>query len=278
MLVDSGKCRVHDAGQTCRCINKLLVMKRTIVFLLVVFGFLLGASAQDDPASIMEEGRKLEQRMKETEAIEKYRQVVLIQPSNLKALVKLVELNIWLGSKATDPIEKARFYNLAKDYAASAWAQDSTGGETNYAMALVYGRLAEVEKKKEIVVGHIKTSKQYANRSVLAAEPVGKAYNILGRWHYDMLQVNAIKKAAVKLVYGSFPESSIDSAIVYFEKCRQLEPYYCQNFLDLGKAYNQAKKYEKSIAALQQLAKLPVKRQEDAEIKKEGAELLQALQ
>lgn len=235
--------------------------------------------AQDeDPATLMEDGRKLEQRMKDAEALEKYRQVSLIQPSNIKAWVKMAEISCSLGGRATDLAEKTKYYTDAKGFADAALRQDSASGESNYIVSVVYGKLTEVEKKKETLVGYVKASKAYANKAVAATPPVGKAYNVLGRWHYEMLNVNALKKAAVKLVYGSFPESNIDSAIAYFERCKELEPYYCQNFLDLGKAYQYNKKYEKAIAVLQQLAKLPTKRQDDIAIKKEGAELLQELQ
>ena len=144
--------------------------------------------------------------------------------------------------------------------------------------ALVYSKLTEVEEKKDIMVNNIKLTKLYAGKAIAADPSMGKAYNELGRWHYEMLNLNPIKKTAVKLFYGGLPPASIDSAITYLEKCKTLEPYYCLNFYDLGKAYNFKRQYEKAIAILQQLGKLPTRRQDDPAIKAQGAALLQQLQ
>jgi hypothetical protein len=91
-----------------------------------------------------------------------------------------------------------------------------------------------------------------------------------------MLNLNPVKKAAVKLLYG-MPPASIDTAIDNMEKCKSMEPYYCLNFYDLGRAYNFNRQYEKAIAVLEQLQKLPTRKQDDPAIKKQGAVLLQQL-
>jgi tetratricopeptide (TPR) repeat protein len=245
------------------------------------FLFLLCLSIQlmaQDAAELMEEGRKLEQKLKDGEALEQYKQALVIEPTNIKLLVKLVEVSCSIGSRQTDVALKGKYFAEAKEFAEAALKSNPSNGDANYAMSLVYGKLTEVEKKKEVMVQYIRQSKAFASNAVGATPSVGKAYNVLGRWHYEMLNANNIKKVALKIVYGSFPESNIDSAISYMEKSKTLEPYYCQNFLDLGKAYNYNRQYEKAIAVLQQLAKLPTKRQDDIDIKKEGAELLQKLQ
>jgi uncharacterized protein YggU (UPF0235/DUF167 family) len=247
------------------------------VFLVIAIFLSVQLFAQD-AASLMEEGRKLEQKLKDDEALDKYKQALVIEPSNIKLLVKLVEVSCSIGARQNDLAIKGKYFAEAKEYAEAALKAEPANGEANYAMSVVFGKLTEVEKKKEVMVQYVKQSKAFASNATAATPPVGKAYNVLGRWHYEMLNVNNIKKAAVKIVYGSFPESNIDSAIAYMEKSKTLEPYYCLNFLDLGKAYNYNRQYEKAIAVLLQLAKLPTKRQDDIDIKKEGVELLQKLQ
>ena len=87
-----------------------------------------------------------------------------------------------------------------------------------------------------------------------------------------LLQAIAQRRPAVIL------PPNIDSAIAYMEKCKALEPYYCPNFFNLGEAYNYNRNYEKAIGILDELAKLPNRRQDDLAVKKDGAALRQKLQ
>jgi DNA-binding SARP family transcriptional activator len=94
-----------------------------------------------------------------------------------------------------------------------------------------------------------------------------------------MVSLSGIKKAALKVIYnGTGAEATINEAIAHMEKCKTLEPYYCLNFYDLARAYQFNKQYEKAIQLLEQLKKLPTRKQEDAEVKALGATLLQQLQ
>ncbi len=227
----------------------------------------------------MEKGRLLEQKLKEEQAIDKYKEVILIQPSNLKAYTKLVELNCAAGARQTDTATRSKYYKQAKAYADAALRLDSSGADANYMMAVVYDRIAQSEIKKEKFADEMKLMRDYAAKAIAANPAMGKAYGILGKWHLEVLTLNPVKKAAVKVLYYSrLDEANIDTAIAYMEKCKTLEPYYCPNFLHLGEAYDYHKLYEKAIAVLQQLAKLPTKRQEDVDVKAEGAVLLQKLQ
>jgi tetratricopeptide (TPR) repeat protein len=118
--------------------------------------------------------------------------------------------------------------------------------------------------------------KYFITKAISVNPANGRYYHLYGRWHYEMLNLNPIKKTAVKLLYG-MPPASIDTAIDNMEKCKSMEPYYCLNFYDLGRAYNFNRQYEKAIAVLEQLQKLPTRKQDDPAIKKQGAVLLQQL-
>ena len=250
-------------------------MKKIVLILSIMIATY--ANAQD-AATLMQEGKALEQKFKEEEAIEKYKLVFSADPSNIDALVKMTELSINIGARQADPAGRKNYYMQAKAYADAAMHISLTNADALYIMSAVYGKLTEVEDKRDMVVEDIKLSRLYALQAIGADPNHAKAYNALGRWNYEMLNLNPLKKAAVKILYGGLPPASIDSCISYFEKCKRLEPYYCPNFYDLGKAYNFNKQYEKAIAVLQQLLKLPTRRQDDPAIKAQGAVLLQQLQ
>lgn len=254
-------------------------MNRTYKYCLLLLLSMYGLCATgQDATTLLEDGRKLEMKFKEEEAIDKYRQVHAADASNTQALVKLSELSGNIGGRQTDAMLKDKYYRQAFEYAKELLKIDSTSAEANYAVGGAYGRMVELELKKDSLLQFAKAIKNYAGKAIAADPSFGKGYNLLGRWHYQVITLNLIKRSTLRVLYGKFPEANIDSAIAYMEKCKQMEPYYCQNFLDLGKAYNYKKQYEKAIAVLEQLAKLPTRRQDDPAIKKEGAAVWQSLQ
>ncbi len=247
-------------------------MKKAILlfaFIAVVF-----ISYSQDAATLMDEGRKLEQQFKDEDALAKYTSALQIQPKNVLAAVKCAELNCAIGARQPNDELKTSRYTEAKNYAATALQLDSASADANYINAVVYGKLTEVEKKNDAVVNDVRNIRVYADKTLSINPNYGKAWNVLGKWHFEMLNLNAIKKAAVKLLYGGLPKSNIDSCVTAFEKCKTLEPYYCRNYLDLAKAYNYSKQFEKALATLQQCIKAPTRSSDDVELKKEAKDLL----
>lgn len=250
-------------------------MKRLILAIALLWSLQLYSQ---ESAALMEEGKKLEQVQKEAEAFEKYKEAAHTDRKNIAAFVKLADLSTTIGARQTNPEEKARHFIEAKAYADAARLLDSTNAEALAVTAEVYDKMAEMEEKRDAYAEDIKLMKIYAEKALAANPNLGKAYNILGRWHYEMLTLTPVRKTALKVLGGGLPAASIDSAIAYFEKCKSLERYYCRNFLDLGKAYNHKQQYEKAIDTLKLLARLPTRREDDPAIKAEGAALLQQLQ
>jgi tetratricopeptide (TPR) repeat protein len=245
-----------------------------------LLGFVLFSSVarSQSAAEWMEEGKKLEMKFKEEEAIEKYRKALEAEPANRQALMKMTELSDNIGARQADAMLKDKYYRQAFGYAKNLQTIDSTSAEANYTIGNAYGRMIELELKKDSLLQFVKAIKNHAGIAIAADPGFARAYNLLGRWHYEVLNLNQIKRSTLRVLYGKFPEANIDSAIVYMEKCKALDQYYCRNFYDLGRAYNYKRQYEKAIAVLEQLAKLPTRRQEDPAIKKEGAALWQSLQ
>ena len=105
-----------------------------------------------------------------------------------------------------------------------------------------------------------------------------KANFTVGKWHMEMANLNLVKKAAVKLIYGGLPEGSIDSAVVYLEKARTQDPYFVNTYLELAKIYNQLHQPTKVIEVLTKMVKLPTRKTEDIALKAEAAKMLAAAQ
>lgn len=226
----------------------------------------------------LKEADNLEKQLKEPEALEKYKQTLLTNPTNIKALVKAAELNVLLGGKEKEKKNKKLYYESALAFAQRALQSDANSADANYVMAMASGKLTDVETENKKIVSLVKDVKNYADKAISINPNHAKANYTLGKWHYEMVTLSGIKKMAVKLFYGGLPDGDLDKAIALMEKCKTIEPYFAPNYLDLGKAYKEAHQPAKATEVLNKLVKLPTRSSEDINIKAEGAQLLESLQ
>ena len=250
-------------------------MKQWLMIMLLAAS--LPALAQDVNV-LLKEAQNLERTLKsDAEAVEKYKQVLALQPNHLQALVRASELSSAVGARMPDKKAKQRWYNQALDYANKALAVNANSADANYVRAVVAGKLTETESENKKVVAHVKDIKEYADKALALDPNHARATYTLGKWHYEMVNLSWAKRAAVKLLFGGLPEATIEDAIRYMEKTRTLDKYFVLNHLDLAKAYKYDNKPAKAIEILNILVKLPTRTADDAALKEEGRKMLQEM-
>lgn len=227
---------------------------------------------------LLKEASNLERAQKDNEALEKYKQVLGIDPVHFKSLVRAAELSASLGGRLTDKNNKRLYFETALAYARRAWQADSNNADAPYVMAMASGKMTDVETENKQIVAYVKDVKQYADKALAINAAHARANYTMGKWHYEMVTLSGLKKAAVKLLYGGLPPSDLDQAIQYMEKCKTLEPYFVANYLDLAKAYKESRQPAKAIEVLNKLVKLPTRTGDDVALKAEGAQLLASMQ
>jgi len=246
-------------------------MKIIAVIMLGVFS--LTANAQDINL-LLKEASNLEKQLKEPEALDKYTQVAATDTKNIPALVKCAELNAAIGARQADKNWKAKYYTTAQTFARQAIAADSNNADANYAMALVSGKMTETAEENKQIVAYVRQTKIYADKALAINPGHAKANYTIGKWHYEMVNLSWVKKAAVKVAFGGLPKGDIDSAIFYMEKCKTLDQYFVRNYFDLAKAYQYNSKPSKEMEVLNKLVKLPTRTADDAALKAEAKKRL----
>ena len=105
-------------------------MKQWLMIMLLAAS--LPALAQDVNV-LLKEAQNLERTLKsDAEAVEKYKQVLALQPNHLQALVRASELSSAVGARMPDKKAKQRWYNQALDYANKALAVNANSADANY--------------------------------------------------------------------------------------------------------------------------------------------------
>jgi tetratricopeptide (TPR) repeat protein len=243
---------------------------------IIFLGFSSSIFSQDFN-TVFREAQRLEESGKEGEALKKYQEALLVQPSHIAALCKVSELQSMVGSRQADKHSKLRYYTMAKQTAETALKIHPDNAEANFVMSVAMGRVAQVASGQD-KISAVMDIKKYAERAVHYDPANYKAYHVLGKWHFEVSSLNSFEKMGVKLLFGGFPPSSFAESIKYYEKSRSLNPAFALNYLEVAKAYHKNNQDAKAIEVLKKLPSVPAKTSDEIRIRKEGNAMLKALQ
>jgi tetratricopeptide (TPR) repeat protein len=245
------------------------------ILLLIASASVLTARAQD-LAPLFKEAEQFEKAFRDDDALAKYLQILRYQPRNLDALCKVSELYSVIGKRRTGKEKQKEYYVKGVEYANAALKVNPNHSEANFAMAISIGRMALISSGEEKIKA-VKEIKQYADRCIQLDPDNYKGYHVLAKWHYEVSDLSGLERWLVKVTYGGLPPASLNDAIKYYEKSRQLSPGFLLNYLELAKAYKRKNDSKKARILLEQLQKLPLSGSDDAKIKSLGKKLLDDL-
>jgi tetratricopeptide (TPR) repeat protein len=235
----------------------------------------LGSTAQTEK-DLVTLANRYEASMNENAAFETFKKVIQVNPKNYYAYWKLSELCSRIGNRRPTPQEKQEFFNAGKSYASMAIRLNPNGADGYYTMAVAMGRLALTQSGRERV-NSVKEIKADLEKAISINPNHARAWHVLGKWHYEVSNLNMFEKAALRIVYGGLPSASLNESIKAYERSKQLDPAFVLNYLELAKAYNSNGDNKKAIDLLKKLPTLPNKTLDDPRIKASGAKLLKEL-
>lgn len=247
------------------------------LLLISILPISFSAFAQDINVQL-KEAENFEKQLNKAEALNKYKLVTLQHPTHQPALVKAALLSVAIGAREKSVKQETLYYLNAEDFATKALAIDNNNADANYAMAVVARAMTEVEEEKKKLAVYIKQVKQYAEKALSINSNHAYANFVLGKWHFEVSTLSWVKKAAMKTLFCGMPAASTDSAIVYLEKCRVLDPYYVANYTALATVYKNNEKPAQAIEVLNKLIRLPNRTADDTRLKEEGEKMLNELQ
>ncbi|MEP6712730.1 MAG: hypothetical protein ABJA37_09955 [Ferruginibacter sp.] len=248
-------------------------MKTLTLFFLFTAGFL--CSIAQDINSYINEGNRLEALPDEKAAFQKFKIALKLQPGNLYALNKCSELCSRIGNREKDIKSRDNYYAAAVIYARTALKISPTNDEANVVMAIAVGRTVLIKSGKE-KISAVKDIKHYADIALKTNAQNFKAWHILGKWNYEVSNLNMMERAAAKIFFGGLPDASLKNAISSYEKAKSLNPGFLLNYLELAKAYKRNDDTGKAIAQLRILLPLPMQTEDDPRIKTEAQKLIKS--
>ena len=249
-------------------------MLRLLILFIVGFPCLLFSQ---DPPQLLKEAQQQESLLHENEAFLKYAELLKKEPANLLALWKCSELSSRIGARQADKEKMSPYFFAAKNYAASALRVNPNSSEANCAMALALGRISLISGTRDRVM-LAKDVKDYADNAIRLDPNNFRAFHILGRWNYDVSNLNLAEKSFARLFYGKMPSASLEQAIYNFNKSREINPGFILNYYELARSFHRMDEDKKAIANLRILLGLPNLIYDDTRIKVIARQLLREWQ
>ncbi len=230
-------------------------------------------SFSQDVNSLLKEAERLEFVPNENAAFFGFKEVLKLQPTNLYALCKAAEICSNIGNRETNTKNRDAYFATALVYAKTAYKLYPESDAANVVMAITQGRVILLKSGKEKIIA-VKELKMYAEKAIAINPNNFKAWHILGKWHYEMSNLNTFEKTAAKLFFGALPVSSLSTSIACYEKAKILNTGFSLNYLELAKAYKRNGEKLKAITQINYLLNLKNITEDDVKIKQEARTLL----
>jgi tetratricopeptide (TPR) repeat protein len=247
-----------------------MMLKHYLIFFFIL---LASPSISQTVEQLVKQADLLEKQLKEAEAYAKFKEVLKQNPNHLHSLVKCSELASRLGKIQTNLSKQMDYYNAAKIYADRAIRVNPNDSDANMIMSVAYGRLALLKSGKE-KVAFVREIKTYADRSIALNPNNFKALHVLGKWHYEVTNLNIVEKAGLKVFFGGLPKATFDSSLYYYKRAAALNPSFALNYLEMGKVYLKLRNKAKAMECFRKSLSLPDATSEDAIVKQEARALL----
>lgn len=253
-------------------------MRRFRYFLALFLVALTPLAGADEPVpQLLQKGDEAEKKWKTSEALDCFLAAEKQEPRNPEVLRRIAAQYALAMADVNSSAEKRAIGEKALGYAKRAVELAPRDGKVQVVMAVCCGRLAKHLPNKEkietskLVKYHAELARQLAPRSDLP-------HYVLGVWHYEIANLNAMLRAVASLVYGALPPASNEEAEKHFRKARELDPGRVATVLELGRtvALNSARKDEARIL-FETALKMPVRDKDDPEMKRRAKTALEGL-
>ncbi|MEO6406835.1 MAG: hypothetical protein ABIY51_11795 [Ferruginibacter sp.] len=246
-----------------------------LIFVPLILSLISSQCIAQDVNSLIKEAVRLEALPDEKAAFGKFKEALHLSPQNIYILTKSSELCSRIGNRESNIKSRDSYYNAAIIYGRRALAIDPENDEANVALAIAIGRTVLVKSGKEKITA-VKEIRQYAETALKTNPKNFKAWHVIGKWNFEVSNLNLVEKAAVKIMYGGLPDASYKNAINAYEKAKAINSTFLLNYLELAKAYKKNDERQKAITQLKYLVALPQQTEDDPRIKAEALKLLKA--
>jgi len=234
------------------------------------------AARADDADALIVKGDRFDKQLLPKEALENYLPANKLEPDNVNLLCRIARQYRHLMSDAPSKKEKLELGFTSLEFANRAASLAPKNAEAQLSPAISYGKMLPFMGSKDQVSASPKI-KVSVDRALQLDPDNDNAWHILGRWNLALANVNPVKRALAKALYGDLPVTTNEAAEKCLLKAIAINPNRCIHHIELGRIYAQMGRKDEARKCLQEGLAMPNKEKDDAEMKEIGQQLLQKL-
>ena len=225
----------------------------------------------------IEQGDAFDRQFKSADALSAYEKAAAERPDDAVLQRKIAKQYVEMVIDAPSRKEKIRLAQLGYDHALDAERLDPRDAEIRLTVAVAAGRLAHYSNDPHRKVELSRKVRDESAEALRLRPGYALAWHLLGRWHYEMAQLNPLLRVLAEAVYGKLPPASQDEAIRHLQKAAELEPGNALFHAELGRAYLAAGRKTEARRELEKSLSLPRRNRDDAGAQDRAREALAEL-
>lgn len=255
--------------------EKNIDVKYHSLFFILFFSATLSAFAQTDEQ--VERAHVLFENQQQKQALEAYNEILIENSDHFKALWRTSLLYAQIGYRLDDGKRKKEYFRNAKERAVQALELKPKNSYANFAMGIALAQLALAAGARDRVAA-THDIKKYGDRALRFDSTNAGAWHLLGRWHFEVANLNFAERLAANVLFGGLPAgASTQKAASNIEEAIELRPGYILYYYDLATVYDELDKEEKAIAACREALEKPILTPADSKTKSDCRELIDSL-
>jgi tetratricopeptide (TPR) repeat protein len=224
----------------------------------------------------IEQGDALDRQFKSAQALVAYEKALAANPNDADLLRKISKQYVEMVLDAPSKKERLRLAQLGYDTALQAKRLAPNDPEVRVTVAIAAGRLAFYsEPRRRLELSSVVRSE--SAESVKLNPRFALGWHVLGRWNYEIANLNTVLRVLAEAVYGKMPPASNDEAIRSLSRAVELEPNNALFHAELGRAYLAAGRKEEAKRELQKSLTLPRRSRDDAGAQDRAKQALRGL-
>lgn len=224
----------------------------------------------------IEQGDSFERQFKSAEALASYQKALAEKPDDPAILRKIAKQYVELALDAPAKGERLRLAQLGYDTALQAKKLDPGNAEGRLTVAVAAARLgfySDAKTKLELS----KVVKQEAGEAIRLKPGYALGWHMLGRWNYEISELNPLLKKLAEVIYGKMPAASQEEAVRCLGKAAEIEPDNALFQAELGRGYLAMGKTDDARRALQKSLTLPRRTKDDGEAQQRAKAALRGM-
>lgn len=184
---------------------------------------------------LLSQGEAFEQKRETRQAIKVFLAAEKLSPTNSEVLIKLAKQYSDLIFETPLEAEQKKLAESCLTYARRAVECGPTNARAHLSVAVCLAKNFPY-LDNQTKVNYSRELKERTEKAITLDPRQDLAYHMLGRWHFEVADMNRILKLLMTAIYGGLPKGTYELATTNFRKAVELAPGRAIHRVELAKA------------------------------------------